>query len=363
MLTATTHHYHQVSIKEETDLGEDALMTTPSPAPNEPDYNRQRSNSLPYFSHGVDQFSHDTQNSYDDYDYEYGDHNLEQPGAAEVHDDDQMSIQQETHPRVNRDNQGRRREDSVSTVITIRNYPMSPISDLRTPGMDEGDFDLVRTAEYQRAVYEMLEDWCMDAARKYWQDVASQRRYCIPTSRAHSRMQSRNSRFRSNPYPPRRGAYALPLRYPIRFSRPYDPYNFPPSPRDEDTRMSLSPPRSLTEDVRSHQPLRFLELISKITKHIWRTERVDPVAPHRAEYLTARKVWDVWRLAEVVASTTDEVDGYDEMGVRCRDEVVGIVHAAGELCDILGDRVGCDRCEELVLSWVLDEVEEGEIVE
>lgn len=68
------------------------------------------------------------------------------------------------------------------------------------------------------------------------------------------------------------------------------------------------------------------------------------------------------------------VDGYDGVGngcfagsVKSRDEVVGVVEAAGELCGILGDRIGRERCEELIVEWQLDLQREGlderEIVE
>lgn len=348
-------------------------MTTPSPDATETSCERQSTepSSLPSSNGSSCLFLNRKEQFHDD----YHSYNHEPPRVSEVRDEDQMSIERESNSRASgNDEQSREREreDSVSTVITIRNYPLSPLAERGGQyGTEEADYDLARTAEYQRAVFEMLEDWCTDAARKYWRDAAIQTRYCIPRMGAglHPQRDRRHypyrmSRSRIDPYPSPGSDFTLPHHYPFR-SHIYDIYGLHPEHRDEDTRMSLSPPLSFTEELRNHQPMGFLDLISKITKHMWRTERNHPDAPHRAEYLAARKVWDVWRLAEVVVSAADGVGGCIDQGfgVRCRDEVIGIVEAAGELCDVLGDVVGRERCDDLVLSWVLDDVEEGEILE
>lgn len=395
----------QVNVKHEKDIDNDELMITPipTPTPKQQDFTRNRSQSscLPFLNRSFFPSLDDESHPYRDHEHHI---HIQEPRLVEVHDDDQMWIQQESQSRPNVVDGD---AESVSSVVTIRQVPLSPISNFEEQSMEEREFALANTIEYQSALFEMLEEMCTDAARRYWQDVASQGRFCllprrtdtafhlaqlrqssgvpyrqtgtqpIRTSRSNERLRTRH---RVDPYPIRRADSNLPQNHGMR-SHIYNFYDLRSNYEDEDTRMTpsltLSSASVSTETPTRHNsraPLKFLELISKIVSHIWRTERYHPAAPHRAEYLASRKCWDVWRLAEVVVKAVDGYDGFSDErveglfgGAMGRKGVVKVVRAAGELCEMLGDERGKERCVQLVDSWEVDSeedgLEEGEIVE
>lgn len=393
---ASRQETDRVRVKREKDSDDDEIMTTPTPpAPNQPPFKIQRAQSscLPSLNRRFIPLLDDYMHPYHDHE-----HHIRMPESrlVVVHDDDRMSIQQEAQHRLSVT--GRENEDaeSISTVVTIRRLPLSPLSDNGERLVEEREYALARTAEYQSALFEMLEDMCTIAARKYWQDVSSQGRHCLPSLgrdsyAAPSQGQYPQNRGGTQPIRTSRSNERFRTRhrvdpYPIRHGRSNDPgmrshiwnfYGLSSYSRDGDPRptASLSPPSSLeAQDRHRSPPLKFLELISRITNHIWRTERRHPVAPHRSAFLASRKCWDVWRCAEIVVRAVDGYDGFGDGsfehyggGVKCTEEVVRIVEAAGELCGMLGDGFARDQCEELLMRWEVErvggELEEGEIVE
>lgn len=171
----------EARIKEEKDRDDDQLMTTPtqpgsvggthSTCPSPPV-------NLPFLSRAYHPSTIEELHPYDNREWHIV------PRIVEVIDDDRMSMQQESEDDT----------ESTSTVITIRNLPSSPMSELgRGPRLEGGRIALERTAEYQRALFSMLEDMCKKAAKSYWEGATTQGKYCLARSSQHAGTYARSA--------------------------------------------------------------------------------------------------------------------------------------------------------------------------